>query len=88
MNQRSSKHSWVFDKIKVEYEHGVTIVIALEKFETTKQYLTVIDAPGHCDFIKNMISIVLILDFVTSGFEVNVSKDVQAHGHTLLAFTL
>ncbi|GJT12788.1 elongation factor 1-alpha 1-like protein [Tanacetum coccineum] len=44
------KYAWVLDKLKAERERGITIDIALWKFETTKYYCTVIDAPGHRDF--------------------------------------
>ncbi|KAI5139197.1 60S Ribosomal Protein L11 [Manis pentadactyla] len=51
----SFKHARVLDKLKAELERGITIDISLWMFETIKYYVTITDAPGHCDF-KNMIT--------------------------------
>ena len=85
----------MLDKLKAERERGITIDIALWKFETPKYYVTVIDAPGHRDFIKNMITGtsqadcgILIIASGAGEFEAGISKDGQTREHALLAFTL
>jgi len=95
MGKGSFKYAWVLDKLKAERERGITIDIALWKFETPKYYVTVIDAPGHRDFIKNMITgtsqadcAILIIAAGTGEFEAGISKDGQTREHALLAFTL
>jgi len=95
MGKGSFKYAWVLDKLKAERERGITIDIALWKFETPKYYVTVIDAPGHRDFIKNMITgtsqadcAILIIAGGVGEFEAGISKDGQTREHALLAFTL
>ncbi|KAJ2659170.1 translation elongation factor EF-1 alpha [Coemansia sp. RSA 1199] len=95
LGKGSFKYAWVLDKLKAERERGITIDIALWKFETPKYVVTVIDAPGHRDFIKNMITgtsqadcAILIIAGGTGEFEAGISKDGQTREHALLAFTL
>jgi len=95
MGKGSFKYAWVLDKLKAERERGITIDIALWKFETDKYYVTIIDAPGHRDFIKNMITgtsqadcAVLIVAAGVGEFEAGISKNGQTREHALLAYTL
>jgi elongation factor 1-alpha len=91
----SFKYAWVLDKLKAERERGITIDIALWKFQSDKRIFTIIDAPGHRDFIKNMITgtsqadaAVLMIASDVGGFEAGFSKEGQTREHALLAQTM
>merc|ERR1712019_206364 len=95
MGKGSFKYAWVLDKLKSERERGITIDICLQKFQTSNYNVTVIDAPGHRDFIKNMITgtsqadcAILIVAGSTGEFEAGISKNGQTREHALLAYTL
>jgi len=95
MGKASFKYAWVLDKLKAERERGITIDIALWKFESNKYIFTIIDAPGHRDFIKNMITgtsqadvALLVVSSARGEFEAGISDTGQTREHALLAYTL
>ena len=89
------KYAWVLDSLKDERERGVTIDLAFQKFETDKYFYTLIDAPGHRDFIKNMITgaseadaAVLMVSAKPGETEVGIGPGGQSREHAFLLRTL
>jgi len=95
MGKESFKFAWVLDNLKEERERGLTIDLRFLKFETKKYYFTVIDAPGHRDFVKNMITgasqadgAILFVSSRRGEFEAGIGPGGQTREHAFLAFTL
>ena len=89
------KYAWVLDSIKDERDWGITIDLAFQKFETPKYFYTLIDAPGHRDFIKNMITgaseadaSILVVSVKPGETEAATEPGGQAREHAFLARTL
>jgi len=89
------KYAWVLDKLKEERERGMTIDLAFWKFETDKYFFTIIDAPGHRDFVKNMITGtsqadagLLIVSAKKGDYEAGIGPGGQTREHVFLMKTL
>jgi elongation factor 1-alpha len=82
--------AFVMDKVKEERERGVTIDLSYQEFETPKYYFSIIDAPGHKDFIKNMITGTSQADAAVLVVSANPGEGVmeQTKEHAFLAKTL
>ncbi len=95
LGKETFKFAWVLDKLKEERERGMTIDVAYLKFETPKYQFTIIDAPGHRDFVKNMITGasqsdagILLVSAKRGEFEAGIGSGGQTREHAFLAFTL
>jgi elongation factor 1-alpha len=88
LGKATFEFAFVMDSLKEERERGVTIEISHQDFETAKYYFTVIDAPGHRDFIKNMISGASQADAAVLLISTKDGIQPQTKEHTFLAKVL
>ncbi|MFH0986895.1 MAG: translation elongation factor EF-1 subunit alpha [Candidatus Micrarchaeota archaeon] len=80
--------AFAMDRLKEERERGVTIDVMHKDFHTNKYYFTIIDAPGHRDFVKNMITGTSQADAAVLVVSAKEGPQPQTREHAFLARTL
>ena len=80
--------AYVMDNLAEERERGVTIDIAHQEFDTDKYYFTIVDCPGHRDFVKNMITGASQADNAVLVVAADDGVAPQTREHVFLARTL
>ncbi|HLD59418.1 MAG TPA: translation elongation factor EF-1 subunit alpha [Candidatus Bilamarchaeaceae archaeon] len=88
LGKATFEFAFVMDQLKEERARGVTIDIAHKEFTTDKYYFTIIDAPGHRDFVKNMITGTSQADAAVLVISVKDGVQPQTKEHAFLAKVL
>ena len=88
MGKATFEFAFVMDQVKEERERGLTIDVAHKRFDTDKYYFTIIDAPGHRDFVKNMITGTSQADAAVLVVGAAEGVQTQTKEHVFLARTL
>ncbi|HLA47355.1 MAG TPA: translation elongation factor EF-1 subunit alpha [Thermoplasmata archaeon] len=88
LGKATFEFAFVMDQVKEERERGLTIDVAHKRFDTDKYYFTIIDAPGHRDFVKNMITGTSQADAAVLVVSAAEGVQAQTKEHIFLARTL